>query len=133
MTGTLASECSDIQNAENTSIPNLDSLSDQFTIEFLGESNRGSSTIIINGRITESSSRTYQFRLTPKIVGTLKIPAVTVTIDGKTIKSNAVSVRVMDIPKQDTVLVEIVANEAKVYPTQSFSLLATVVLAALLQ
>jgi len=112
----------DIQNAQNPSIPNLDGFSDQFTVEFLGESSNQSSTIIINGRITESSSRTYQFRLTPKLAGTLKIPAVNASIDGKTIKSNALTVRVLDIPMQDTVVVEVVSNETKVYPTQSFSI-----------
>lgn len=111
----------DIQNAENPSIPNLEGLSNQFTVEFLGETSNRSSTIIINGRISESSSRTYQFRLTPKHTGSLNIPAVTASIDGKEIKSNVVPVRVLEIPKQDTVLVEIVLSESKVYPTQSFS------------
>ncbi len=114
----------DIQNAETPSTPNIASLNELFHVEFLGDQSRNqSSTMIINGRISQSStySHVYQYRLTPKVAGTLKIPTVTATIDGKNLVSNALSVRILDIPKQDTVVAEIVPSQTKVYPTQSFA------------
>ena len=113
----------DIQNVETPSTPDLASLNEQFTVEFLGDQSRNqSSTMIINGRFSQSStlSHVYQYRLTPKLAGTLNIPQVTATMDGKKLTSNAMSVRILDIPKQDTVVAEIVPSPSKVYPTQSF-------------
>ena len=114
----------DIQNAENPNTPNIASLDEKFTVEFLGDQSRNqSSTMIINGKISQSStfSHVYQYRLTPKLAGTLTIPEVTATIDGKNLISNSLSVRVLDIPKQDTVVAEIIPSLSKVYPTQSFT------------
>lgn len=114
----------DIQNAQNPNTPNIAILDEKFTVEFLGDQSRNqSSTMIINGRISQSStfSHVYQYRLTPKLAGTLTIPEVTATIDGKNLISNSLSVRVLDIPKQDTVVAEIIPSLSKVYPTQSFT------------
>ena len=113
-----------IQNADSPSTPNIAGLNEQFAVEFLGDQSRNqSSTMIINGRISQTNtlSHVYQYRLTPKLAGTLTIPEVTATVDGKKLTSNSLSVRVLDIPKQDTVVAEIVPSPRKVYPTQSFS------------
>lgn len=113
-----------IQNADTPSTPNTAKLNEQFAVEFLGDQSRNqSSTMIVNGRISQSNtfSHVYQYRLTPKLAGTLTIPEVTATIDGKNLISNVVPVRVLDIPKQDTVVAEIISSPSKVYPTQSFT------------
>jgi hypothetical protein len=115
----------DIQNAENPAAPNIAALKDRFLVEFLGDQSRDqSSTMIINGRITQSSSfsHVYQYRLTANSPGTFRIPAVTASIDGKTLTSNAVPVRILEIPVQDAVVTEIIPSQSRAYPTQGFSI-----------
>ncbi len=114
----------DVRNAENPSAPNVNALNEQFTVELIGDQSRNqSSTMIINGRISQSNSfsHVYQFRLNAKLAGTLKIPPVSASIDGKTFTSNSLTVRILDIPNQDAVVVEVVPSQSKVFPTQSFS------------
>ena len=69
----------DIKNVENPTAPDLSILKDQFDVDFIGDQSRNQSqTMIINGRISQSSSfsHVYQYRLTPKQAGVLKIPPV---------------------------------------------------------
>ena len=115
----------DIQNAENPAAPDVSALNDRFSVEPIGDQSRNqSSTMIINGRMTQSSSfsHVYQYRLTAKTAGTFRIPVVTASIDGKTHTSNAVPVRILDIPEQDSVVAEIIPSQSKTYPTQGFSI-----------
>ncbi len=115
----------ELRNAENPNAPDIAVIRDLFTVEFTGDQSRNqSSTMIINGRISQSAtfSHVYQYRLTPKQAGVQKIPPVTALIDGKTIASNSLSIRVLEIPEQDKVIPEIIPSQAKVYPTQSFSI-----------
>lgn len=115
----------DVQNAENPTTPDVTALNEKFSVEFIGDQSMNqSSMMIINGRVTQSSkfSHVYQYRLIAKASGTFRIPAVTVSIDGKAITSNAVPVRILDIPTQDSVVTEIVPSQSKAYPTQSFSI-----------
>ena len=114
----------DVQNTENPIAPNLSVLNEQFEVEFIGEQSRNQTTAMFSGgRISQSNilSHVYQYRLTPKLTGDIEIPAVTATIDGKNRTSNKVAVRILEIPKQDTVVAEILLSQTKVYPTQSFS------------
>ena len=115
----------DVQNTENPVTPNLSALNEQFEVEFIGEQSRNQTTAMFNGgRISQSNilSHVFQYRLTPKLTGDIEIPAVTATIDGKNRLSNKVTVRIMEIPKQDTVVADIILSQTKVYPTQSFSI-----------
>ncbi len=114
----------DVQNTENPIAPNLSALNEQFEVEFMGEQSRNQTTAMFSGgRLSQSNllSHVYQYRLTPKIAGFIEIPAVTAMIDGKKRTSNKVAVRILEIPKQDTVVAEILLSHTKVYPTQSFS------------
>ena len=59
----------DIRNSENPAAPNVNALNEQFTVELIGDQSRNqSSTMIINGRISQSNnfSHVYQYRLTAK-------------------------------------------------------------------
>lgn len=115
----------DIQNVENPSTPDVSALNERFSVEFIGDQNRDQlSTMFINGRMTQSSRRShvYQYRLIAKTAGSFRIPAVTLSIDGKAMTSNAVPVRILDIPTQDSVVTEIIPSQSKAYPTQSFSI-----------
>jgi len=115
----------EVQNAESPPSPNVDALRERFDVEIIGDQSRNQAQIIIlNGRKSQlnSFSHVYQYRLTARTAGAFKIPAVTVTIDGKTLSSNSVPVRILEVPKQDSVVVEIVPSQARVYPTQIFSI-----------
>jgi len=114
----------DVQNTENPIAPNLSALNEQFEVEFMGEQSRNqTSAMFSGGRLSQSSilSHVFQYLLTPKIAGAIEIPAVTATLDGKNRTSNRVALRILEIPEQDTVVAEILLDQTKVYPTQSFS------------
>jgi hypothetical protein len=59
--------------------------------------------------------------LTPKLAGKLSIPPLTISVDDKEIKSNAISVEVQDAEVQDIVLVDVIPSRRTLFPTQSFS------------
>jgi len=114
----------EVQNSENPKAPDLTPLKESFEIESLGnESRNQSSTIIINGRISQRNifAHVYAYRLTPKLAGKLSIPPLTVSVDGKDIKSSAISVEVQDAENQDVVLIDVVPSRRTLFPTQSFS------------
>jgi hypothetical protein len=113
----------EIRNAKNPSPPDLSALRPDFDVVSTGnESRNQSSTFIMNGRVTQQNSfgHAYRFRLTPKRVGELVIPAPSATIDGKTVSGRAVTLNVIAPETQDLVSLEMKADREKVYPTQPF-------------
>lgn len=122
----------EIRNSKNPEAPDLSDVKRDFEVVAKGDASRNqSSTYIINGRVTQQNlfSHVYHYQLTPKASGSLMIPAVTATIDGKTLTSDTVPLRVIEAEKQDLVLAEIETSHRRVYPTQPF----TVVLRLLVQ
>jgi hypothetical protein len=114
----------EIRNVKDPPAPDLAAVKQHFDVVAKGNRSRNQTSIsIINGRRTDLSilSHVYHYSLTPQSAGELTIPAVTVTIDGQTISSKELHVRVIEAEKQDLVLVEIEASHQRVYPTQSFS------------
>lgn len=114
----------EVQNSEDPKAPDLTPLKEFFEIENLGsESRNQSSTLFINGRLSQRNifAHVYAYRLTPKLAGKLSIPPLTVSLDGKEIKSNAISVEVQDAEIQDVVLVDVIPSRRTLFPTQSFS------------
>ncbi len=115
----------EIRNSKNPSAPDMSAVKQQFDVVANGDASRNqSSTYIINGRVTQQNlfSHVYQYRLTPKLAGKLIIPSITASIDGKVLTSDQVALRVLEIEKQDLVLVEIETSHAKVFPTQPFTI-----------
>jgi hypothetical protein len=113
----------EIRNVKSPTPPDLSDLKPDFDVVSQGDQSRNqSSTFIINGRVTQQNvlSHVYQFRLTPKSAGDLTIPPAKATIDGQTISSNRLPLRVVSPEEQDLVLVETKANHQRVYPTQPF-------------
>lgn len=53
-----------------------------------------SSTSIVNGKVSSSTSYTYTYTLQATKEGTFTIPALSFVVDGKTVKSNAVTITV---------------------------------------
>ena len=119
----------EIRNSKNPSAPDLSAVKQQFDVVANGDiSENRSSAVISNGRLIQQNSfkHIYRYQLTPKTSGNLTIPAVTATIDGKSITSDEVSIRVIEAEKQDLVLVEIETSHTRVYPTQPFTVTARI-------
>ncbi len=114
----------EVKNVENPQKPDVSSLQEIFDVVFAGDQSRNqSSTFIINGSISQKSefSHVYLYRLTPKNAGKLTIPPIKTTIDGKDYLSKSIDLLVREEEKQDLVLVQILSDHEKVYPTQSFT------------
>lgn len=75
---------------------------DNFTV--LGGPNQSfsSSTSWINGQATQNTTYTYSYVLQPKKAGTFTIPAATVSVGGKQVKSNAVTITVVNTQNQQS-------------------------------
>jgi hypothetical protein len=113
----------EVRNVKSPSAPNLSGLREDFSVATLGDESRNqSSTLIINGRVTQKSSfgHVYRYRLIPKRTGSLTIPAPTVTVDGSTISGRDLSLKVVAPEPQDLVVAEIKTSRTRVYPTQPF-------------
>jgi hypothetical protein len=99
---------------------------DDFEVVSLGKQmSMGNFSIsIINGQATQTSEGAkvaFNYRLTPRKLGTLKVPAPIVTIDGKEHKGRELTLQVLPADRQDAVLVQIKADRTSVYPTQPFT------------
>lgn len=119
----------EIKNVENPQKPDVASLQETFDVAFAGDHSRNqSSTFIINGSISQKNefSHVYLYRLTPKNAGKLTIPPIKATVDGKDYLSKPIDLLVREEEKQDLVLVEILSDHEKVYPTQSFTVTARI-------
>lgn len=114
----------EIRNVKNPPAPDMSAIKEQFEVIANGDESRNqSSTFIINGRVSQQNvlSHVYHFRLTTKATGDLTIPPAKATIDGKTLVSKQLPLRVAAPEPQDLVIVEIKPSHTKVYPTQPFS------------
>lgn len=80
------------QNVSNFSLPDLTG----FSVDMGPSRSSQSSFQIINGRTSQSSTLTYTYILSALKSGTFKIPAATVTVDGKQYRSNALTIKVLD-------------------------------------
>ena len=114
----------EIRNVENPPKPDLSSVRLEFDIEPTGDESRNqSSTTILNGRMSQRNiyNHIYTYRLKPKLSGKLTIPASTATLDGKSLATNPIEITVQEAEEQDLVIVRMIASQAEIFPTQSFS------------
>ena len=117
-----------VNNVEDPSPPILEGF-DDFDVESLGEQSLDSRSVtIINGRMTEQvrRGREYRYRLTPLKTGLLRIPGPLAKVNGRTIEGAEKFLQVIPAEEQDTVFLEIESSRRSVYPTQKFTLTATV-------
>lgn len=113
----------EIRNVKNPTPPDLSAIRQDFNVAAMGDESRNqSSTFIINGQVSQQNifGHAYRFRLTPRRTSRLVIPAPTATVDGKTIKGQALSLNVIAPEAQDLVIPEIKVDRTKIYPTQPF-------------
>jgi hypothetical protein len=115
----------EVRNVKNPAAPDLGALRQDFDVVATGDESRDqSSTLIINGRVSQEHifGHVYRFRLTPKRTGVLAIPGPSITVDGKTVSGRSLSLNVTAPEPQDLVVGEITLDHPRVYPTQPFEL-----------
>jgi BatD DUF11 like domain len=114
----------EIRNVETPPKPDLSAVRLEFDIEPKGDESRNqSSTTILNGRMSQRNiyNHIYTYRLKPKLSGKLTIPAATAILDGKSLATNPIEITVQEAEEQDLVIVRMIASQAEIFPTQSFS------------
>jgi len=118
-----------LNNIENPSPPELKGF-DDFEVTPRGETSLNSSQIIFsfNGQPIEirRSGRQYNYLLTPRKTGLLRIPGPTVTVDGKVLKGRELTLRVRAAAEQDVVILELAADRRAVQPLRPFTVTVSV-------
>lgn len=80
------------QDVSNFHLPELNG----FSVDMGPSRSAQSSFQMINGRTSQSSTLTYTYIISALKSGTFKIPAATVTVDGKQYTSNTLTIKVLD-------------------------------------
>lgn len=65
---------------------------------------------IVNGRAREVRSRTYSYEVVPREPGTLRIPSLSVEVDGRTQRTKPLEITVLPADQQELLLAEISAE-----------------------
>ena len=73
-----------------------------FNVLYGPSTSRSSSFSMSNGRTTQSSSVTFTYTVVPTSEGTLKVPAATIKVDGKSVKSGTASIEVLPASQQQS-------------------------------
>ena len=71
-----------------------------FNVLYGPSTSRSSSFSMSNGHTTQSSSVTFTYTVVPTSEGTLKVPAATIKVDGKSVKSGTPSIEVLPASQQ---------------------------------
>lgn len=118
-----------VHNVEKPAPPELKGF-DDFQIEPRGEMSLSSSQISfsLNGRPVEikQSGRQYNYQLTPRKAGLLRIPAPTVTIAGRVLRGRELTLNVRAASDQDVAILEVTLDRPVVRPMQPFTLTLSV-------
>ena len=73
-----------------------------FNVLYGPSTSRSSSFSMVNGRTTQSSTVTFTYTVVPTSEGTLKVPAATIKVDGKAVKSGSPSIEVLPASQQQS-------------------------------
>lgn len=79
-----------------------------------------SSTSIVNGKVSSSTSYTYTYTLQATKEGTFTVPAVTFVVDGKQVKSNPVTIKVVAASAADPDPTGVSRQQSRTQTTQAF-------------
>ena len=99
-------------------MPEIDGL----TIEQAGPPSRSSQTSIINGRRTDRTIVTYNYRVTPLREGSFTIPPIQVSADGRRMLTKASRIVATKGETDDLMFVEITGSESEIYVGQAIDL-----------
>lgn len=92
------------------------------TIRDMGAPSRSTQTTIINGRRSERSSVTYAWELTPRKEGKLKIPSISIKIDGKTISTDPITFVARKSETGDLLFVDVSGAAPRAYVGEALRL-----------
>lgn len=118
-----------VNNVEKPAPPELKGL-DDFEVLSRGEVSLNSSQISLsfNGRRVEikRSGRQYNYQLTPRKAGLLRIPAPIVRVDGRVLQGREVTLKVRAVSDQDVAILEVSLDRPVVRPMQPFTVTLSV-------
>jgi hypothetical protein len=83
-----------------------------------------SQTQILNGRVYRE--KVFHFTLTPKGKGALTVPAAAISVGGREVRSQPLTLRVVPPEQQDLVVLDVTTEPARVYPLQTFRVRLTI-------
>lgn len=110
----VAIEVSDFQACDAPAFPELATC----TVRPLGSAAESSQISIFNGRRSERHTRTYNYELTPRVVGELVIPPIAVQVDGQTLQTRATKVQVRPSNAGELFSVDVSAGRRRLYVGQ---------------
>ena len=113
--------------------PDLSSLP-KSEVHLLGShSNTRSSISVVNGRVTRESfeGRVFAYQVKPAAAGAFKTGAVRMTVAGKTYVHPGVTVEVLGVEQQDTVIAKVTASSTSVLVDEPFTVTLSVAVAEL--
>ena len=116
-----------IEGSDKPEKPDVSAIADFRVREMGGQQNTSQSMTIVNGRVNQVVRRGYVFsyRLTPKRAGTLRIPALAVTAEGKTASTAPIAIRVVPPVETDDFKLRLSLSERKAYVGQPVRLTVT--------
>ena len=92
----------------------------------LGEASDLTQTSIINGRMTQSHSRTYSYELTPQALGELLIPPIPVKVDGQVLTTRELKLTVRSSDAGQLIAVDVTTGRSRLYVGQRVPLTMTI-------
>jgi hypothetical protein len=110
-----------VENFQTCGAPTFPS-SPELEVRGSGIPSESQSTTIINGRVSRRITRIYRFELTPRKVGTLVIPPVTIEVDGQTQSTRAQRLRVRASDVDEYLWAEISSTVERAYVGQHIPL-----------
>jgi hypothetical protein len=116
-----------VEGSDAVAEPDISAITD-FTVDPRGgQQNSSESVSIVNGRMSRVSHRgyIYTFALTPKRVGRLLIPALTVTVDGQAYKTQVIPILVKRPQETDEFKLRLTVDKARVYVGEPVTLTVT--------
>ncbi len=118
-----------VNNVEKPSPPELKGF-DDFEVAPRGEVSLNSTQISLNfnGRRMEiqRSGRQYNYQLTPRKTGLLRIPGPTIRLDGRVLQGRELSLNVRPSADQDVAILQVALDRPVVRPLQPFTLTLSV-------
>lgn len=112
-----------VPDAGDESTPDLSKLQDAQT-RFLGKQNENRYQVVIeNGRMRREgfSGTIYQFSVQPGRIGSYPGGTITVKAGGRTSTLDFPRLTILEIPRQDAALLELVADRQEVLPDEKFT------------
>ncbi len=113
-----------VEQFDEPTIPDLDG----FSSYKRNGKQTSSKTTIINGKVTSTSTTSVTFVLTPLREGTLTIPALTFTADGKTFQSSHRTLEVVQPPTGGSLKAEVTGTHGDIYLGRPIDLTLRIIL-----